>query len=210
MVFLISILPLISSSWVPFSKLLKIVPSAPTIIGITVLSRLPLFVSVCCICLLVDIKFHIYLHITYTCNSFPDYQFSLWYNWSFWDHFALPLKEIQFLMASSFKSFLIYPMSNLPSFSHEVYIQLLLLLLLHFKILHRLPISNSSHALSKSSGAFLNRPVTICIAVTLMLHSFLSSQARSKYLSLFSLSFIFLSWFIVTAKSTILQAPFFC
>ena len=36
-----------------------------------------------------------------------------------------------------------------------------------------------------------------------MFHSFFSSLARSRYLSLFSLSFSFTLWFVGTAKSTI-------
>ena len=41
------------------------------------------------------------------------------------------------------------------------------------------------------------------VTLTFMLSLFLSSLARSKYLSLFSLSFIFTLWSIETAKSTI-------
>ena len=43
-----------------------------------------------------------------------------------------------------------------------------------------------------------------------MFHSFLHSLARSKYLSLFSLSLIFTLWSTGTAKSTIREVLFFC
>ena len=42
-----------------------------------------------------------------------------------------------------------------------------------------------------------------------MFHSFFNSLARSRYLSLFSHSFIFILWSAGTAKSTILQVLFF-
>ena len=46
----------------------------------------------------------------------------------------------------------------------------------------------------------------IGITVTFMFHTFFSSQARSKYLSFFSLSFIFTLWSASTEKYTIRQA----
>ena len=52
-------------------------------------------------------------------------------------------------------------------------------------------------------------PITIGIIVTFMFHSFFNSLARSRYLSLFSHSFIFTLWSAGTAKSTILQIFFF-
>ena len=71
----------------------------------------------------------------------------------------------------------------------------------------------STHSLiSKSSSPFiyllvteLRAPITIGINVTFMFHSFFNSLVRSKYLSLFSLSFNFILWSARTAKSTILQ-----
>ena len=45
--------------------------------------------------------------------------------------------------------------------------------------------------------------------VTLMFHSFFNSRARSRYLSFFSHTFIFILWSAGTPKSTILQVPFF-
>ena len=67
-------------------------------------------------------------------------------------------------------------------------------------------------ATSKSSRLFNNHlvivpnaPITIGTIVTFMFHSFFDSLARSKYLSLFSLSFRFVLWSAGTAKSTILQ-----
>ena len=51
--------------------------------------------------------------------------------------------------------------------------------------------------------------ITIGIIVIFMFHSFFSSLARSRYLSLFSHSFSFILWSTGTAKSTILQILFF-
>ena len=51
-------------------------------------------------------------------------------------------------------------------------------------------------------------PIMIGIIDT-MFHSFFNSLARSRYLSFFSLSFIFILWSPGTAKSTILQVLFF-
>ena len=49
-------------------------------------------------------------------------------------------------------------------------------------------------------------PITISITLTFMFHSFFfNSLARSRYLSLFSLSFNFILWSTGTGKSTILQ-----
>ena len=53
-------------------------------------------------------------------------------------------------------------------------------------------------------------PITIGIIVTFMWHSFFNPQARSRYLSFFSLSFNFTLWSARTAKSKILQVLFFC
>ena len=47
-----------------------------------------------------------------------------------------------------------------------------------------------------------------CIAITFIFHSFVSSLARSRYLSFFSLSFSFALWSAGTAKSTIQQFLF--
>ena len=72
---------------------------------------------------------------------------------------------------------------------------------------------------SKSSSPFSNplvtvpkAPITTGIIVTCMFHGFFNSQARSRYLSFFSLSFRFILWSAGTAKSTILQilSFFFC
>ena len=68
---------------------------------------------------------------------------------------------------------------------------------------------------SKSSNPCTNplltvprAPITIGIIVTFMFHSFFHSQARPRYLSLFSHSFNFTLWSTETAKSTILQVLF--
>ena len=58
------------------------------------------------------------------------------------------------------------------------------------------PISNSSSFLWKPFRAVLNAPI--------MFHAFISSLARSKYLSLFSLSLILTLWSAETAKSSII------
>ena len=47
-------------------------------------------------------------------------------------------------------------------------------------------------------------PIIIGIIVTLMLHGFFNSLARSSYLTFFSFSFNFILWSAGTAKSTIL------
>ena len=52
-------------------------------------------------------------------------------------------------------------------------------------------------------------PVIIGIAVTLVFHSFSSSQAKSRYLSLVSRSFSFTLWSAWMAKSTIWKFLFF-
>ena len=68
---------------------------------------------------------------------------------------------------------------------------------------------------SKSSWSFNNplvtvpkAPITIGKIVTFMFHIFFNSQARLRYLSLFSHSFSFILWSAGTAKSTILQIFF--
>ena len=53
-----------------------------------------------------------------------------------------------------------------------------------------------------------NAPITIGTIVTFMFQSFFNSLARSRYLSLFSLSFRFILWSAGTAKSTILLILF--
>ena len=54
--------------------------------------------------------------------------------------------------------------------------------------------SSSSCPLFKPFGAVISAPIINGITVTLMFHSFLRSLARSKYLSLFSVSFIVTVW----------------
>ena len=76
---------------------------------------------------------------------------------------------------------------------------------------------STSLVISKSSSLFTNPsvtvprvPITIGIIVTFMFHSFFfNSLARSRYLSVFSLSFNLTLWSAGTAKSTILQVLFF-
>ena len=73
-------------------------------------------------------------------------------------------------------------------------------------------ISKSSSSFTNPLGIVPSEPTRIGITVTFMFHSFFSSQARSKYLSLFSLSFIFTLWSARIVKSTIQQIlfVFFC
>ena len=52
-------------------------------------------------------------------------------------------------------------------------------------------------------------PITNDIIVTFMFHSFANTQARSRYLSLFSRSFSFTQLSVRTVKSNILQVLFF-
>ena len=73
----------------------------------------------------------------------------------------------------------------------------------------RLPTSKSSSLFSNPLDTVPNAPITICVIVTCMFHSFFSSLARSRYLSFFSHSFCFILWSAGTAKSTILQVLFF-
>ena len=54
-----------------------------------------------------------------------------------------------------------------------------------------------------------NAPIMIGISVTFMFHSFFNSLAKSRYLSLLSLSFSFILWSADTAKSTVLQVLYF-
>ena len=71
------------------------------------------------------------------------------------------------------------------------------------------PISKSSRPFNNPLVIVPNAPITIGTIVTSMFHSFFNSQARSRYLSFFSLSFRFILWSAGIAKSTILQIFFF-
>ena len=71
-------------------------------------------------------------------------------------------------------------------------------------------ISKSSSPFTNPLGIVQSATTTIGLTVTFMFHSFFSSLARSRYLSLFSHSFNFALWFAETAKSTIRQVLFFC
>ena len=69
----------------------------------------------------------------------------------------------------------------------------------------RPPTSKSSSPFSNPLVTVPNAPITIGIIVTFMFLSFFNSLARFRYLSFFSLSFIFILWSVRTAKSAILQ-----
>ena len=73
----------------------------------------------------------------------------------------------------------------------------------------RPPTSKSSRPFNNPLVIVLNAPITIGTIVTFMFHSFFNSLARSRYLSFFSCSFIFILWSARTAESTILQILFF-
>ena len=76
-------------------------------------------------------------------------------------------------------------------------------------VLIRPPIFNSSSTFSRHLGTVSSVPITMGNIVSLKFHNFLSSLARSKYLCLFSFSFIFTLWSVGRAKSTIRQVIFF-
>ena len=70
-------------------------------------------------------------------------------------------------------------------------------------------ISKSSSPCTNYLVTIPSAPITISITVTFMFHSFFSSLARCRYVSLFSLPFSFSLWSVGTAESGIRQVPFF-
>ena len=68
--------------------------------------------------------------------------------------------------------------------------------------------SNSSRPFNNPLVTVPSVPITIGTIITFMFHSVFNSLARSRYLSIFSLSFRFILWSAGTAKSTILQILF--
>ena len=66
------------------------------------------------------------------------------------------------------------------------------------------------HSLYQSFLTVTSEPNTNGMSIAYMFHRFFSSLARSRYLSLFLLSFSFTPWSAGTAKSTIRQVHFFC
>ena len=70
-------------------------------------------------------------------------------------------------------------------------------------------ISESSSHCTNPLVTVPRAPITTGINITFMFHSFFKSQARSRYLSFFSLSFNITLWSARTAKSTILEVLFF-
>ena len=64
-------------------------------------------------------------------------------------------------------------------------------------------ISNPLSPITNPLVTVLSAPITIGITVTFIFHSFFSSQARSRYITLFSLSCTFTLWSARKAKSTI-------
>ena len=75
-------------------------------------------------------------------------------------------------------------------------------------------ISKSSSSFTKPLRINPNAPITIGITVTFMFHSWFSTLATSRFLSVFSLSFFFFFFFTLwstrTAKSTNRKVFFFC
>ena len=69
-------------------------------------------------------------------------------------------------------------------------------------------ISKDSNLFTNSLRIVLCALNTIGITVIFMFHGFFSSLTRSRYLSIFSLSFIFTKWSTGTAKSTIISPRF--
>ena len=69
-------------------------------------------------------------------------------------------------------------------------------------------ISKSSSPCTNPLVTVLRASIKIGITVTFMFHSFFSPLARSRYLSLFSLSFSFTLWSAGTAKSAIRHVLF--
>ena len=72
----------------------------------------------------------------------------------------------------------------------------------------RQPTPKLSSPLSNPYFTVSNAPITICMIVTCMFHSFFFFP-RLRYLSFFSHSFSFILWSAETEKTTILQVPFF-
>ena len=73
------------------------------------------------------------------------------------------------------------------------------------------PLISKSFSLCTNASVTVPRvPFTIGIIAPFMFHSFFDSLAKSRYLSYFSLCFNFTQGSARTAKSTVLQALFFC
>ena len=71
------------------------------------------------------------------------------------------------------------------------------------------PISKFSSLYTNPLVTVPSTPITSAITVTFVFHDFYSSQARSRYLFLFSLSFSFTLWSAGTAKITSRHVLFF-
>ena len=74
----------------------------------------------------------------------------------------------------------------------------------------RPPTSKSSRPFNNPLLIVLKVPITIGTFVTFMFHSFFNSLGRSRYLSFFSHSFIFILWSAGTAKLFFLLRVFYC
>ena len=72
------------------------------------------------------------------------------------------------------------------------------------------PISNVSSSFIKLLGTVLSASYITGITVSFMFRNMFSSLARSRYLSLFSFSLIFIPLFDETVMSTVWQVLYFC
>ena len=73
----------------------------------------------------------------------------------------------------------------------------------------RAPTSKSFRPFNNPLVIVPNAPITIGTIVTFMFHSFFNSLARSRYLSFFSLSFMFILWSAGIAKRQFCRFSFF-
>ena len=74
----------------------------------------------------------------------------------------------------------------------------------------RPPTSKSSRPFNNPLVIVPNAPITTGTIVTFMFHSFFSSLARSRFLSLFSLSFRFILWSVDNFSDSLFFFFFFC
>ena len=205
---LLSPVPLIS-----FSKPLGTVPGSPSTIGITTISFLTAFFFY----LSGNIQVFVYLFaffchnmVSWNCKIPLDEKFFFFSRW-------LTLGFNSLLASFFYHRLLVVFHWVLRDCKSPKISRTLLSILADFNnaiiwfVSIRSPIPNSSSPLSKLLVTVPSTPNTICITDTLIFYSFLSSQALSKYLSLFfffSIFFIFTQWTTGKAKFSIQQVLF--